>query len=497
MFGLIRQVFTKNGAARKPVAAAENRLRGPRVLRRRVKASLDIADSTYMPRHFTYADSLPPDLAVNATARQYARNRARYEIANNSYAKGILETLVNDIVGTGARLQMLLPGQIAQFNRIIELDFAAWIKAARFTQKYQAMKRAQKMDGESFGIMATNPAVRHPVKLDMAVLEAEQVCSPWAGIAGSGYVDGILYDTFGNPVRYSVKSRKPGGETAIVDEDYTKYSANAVIHRYRQDRPGQSRGYTEFAPCLPLFAKMRSFILSVVNAAQSAANFSWIMETDGLPGESTADAAWEEVELEGGMGMALPKGMKAKQMKAEQPVATFPEFKAELINEVARCLNIPYNIAAGNSSSYNYASGRLDHQTYFKSINVERAQDEIIILDPVFDSWWQEARLLPRYRQLLLAAPDNLPHKWFYDGREHVDPAKEANAQEKRLKNMTTSLATEYAKQGQDWEQEIQQIARERELLKSLDITVEEAAPESAAVASLEERIQEIEDAEK
>ena len=39
---------------------------------------------------------------------------------------------------------------------------------------------------------------------------------------------------------------------------------------------------------------------------------------------------------------------------------------------------------------------------------------------------------------------------WFWDGHEHVDPSKEATAQEKRLANNTTTLAAEYAKQGKD-----------------------------------------------
>lgn len=59
---------------------------------------------------------------------------------------------------------------------------------------------------------------------------------------------------------------------------------------------------------------------------------------------------------------------------------------------------------------------------------------------------------------------------WFWDGQEHVDPAKEANAQEKRLLNKTTTLATEYARQGKDWETELRQIAKERTLMKELGI---------------------------
>ena len=61
------------------------------------------------------------------------------------------------------------------------------------------------------------------------------------------------------------------------------------------------------------------------------------------------------------------------QVEPKQPTTTYAEFKKEILNEIARCLNMPFNIAAGNSSGYNYASGRLDHQTYFKSIRVDQA----------------------------------------------------------------------------------------------------------------------------
>ena len=67
-----------------------------------------------------------------------------------------------------------------------------------------------------------------------------------------------------------------------------------------------------------------------------------------------------------------------------------------------------------------------------------------------------------------------LPSYVFWDGHEHVDPSKEATAQEKRLANNTTSLASEYAKQGKDWETELRQIAKERKLMEELGITSEE-----------------------
>jgi hypothetical protein len=44
---------------------------------------------------------------------------------------------------------------------------------------------------------------------------------------------------------------------------------------------------------------------------------------------------------------------------------------------------MPFNVAAGNSSGYNYVSRRLDHQTYFKAIRVDQSHLECVVLDRV------------------------------------------------------------------------------------------------------------------
>ena len=188
------------------------------------------------------------------------------------------------------------------------------------------------------------------------------------------------------------------------------------------------------------------------------------------------------VELEKRMATVLPDGWKLGQIKAEQPGTTYSEFKREILNEIARCLNMPFNIAAGNSSGYNYASGRLDHQTYFKSIRVEQADCNATVLDRILATWLTEAVLLTEFS--FLRGAGQVPHQWFWDGTEHVDPAKEANAQEKRLKNHTTTLAHEYARQGKDWETELRQRAKEAQLMQELGLTPDEVAPQPEAEES-------------
>ena len=135
---------------------------------------------------------------------------------------------------------------------------------------------------------------------------------------------------------------------------------------------------------------------------------------------------------------------------------------------------MPFNVAAGNSSGYNYASGRLDHQTYYKSIRVEQSQIARVILDRILHAWLQEAILIEGYLPNSLRTLDaDFSHQWFWDGHEHVDPAKEANAQKIRLASHTTTLANEYARQGRDWEAELKQRAKEIALMRELGLPIQ------------------------
>ena len=87
-----------------------------------------------------------------------------------------------------------------------------------------------------------------------------------------------------------------------------------------------------------------------------------------------------------------------------------------------------------------------------------------------------------------------MPHQWFWDGHEHVDPAKEAQAQATRISSNTTTLASEYARSGKDWETELRQRAKEVELMKELGLTAAAAAPTAPAAPVPDEKDQEEQD---
>jgi capsid protein len=290
-------------------------------------------------------------------------------------------------------------------------------------------------------------------------------------VGRSDEVDGVRLDAHGNPTSYRVLKHHPGGAVFDYGQKAIDVPAQAMIHIFRADRPELHRGIPEITPALPLFAQLRRYTLAVLAAAEAAADFAGILYTDApASGEADAVEPMDLIQLERNMLLTMPGGWKMSQLDPKQPATTYAEFKREILNEIARCLNLPYNIAAGNSSGYNYASGRLDHQTYYKAIRVDQAFIAARVLDRILAVWLREYALT---RDLDIPAV----HQWFWDGQEHVDPAKEANAQRLRLESNTTTLSHEYARQGLDWEAELRQRAREKALMRELGLIEPEITP--------------------
>ena len=437
-------------------------------IQRNVAARFDAAQTTKdNVRHWAMADYLSADEEARPEVRKILRQRSRYEIANNSYAKGLVQMLANDTIGTGPRLQVLADNE--EFNDDVETEFALWAEAVKLPQKLRMMRISRCQDGEAFAVMATNPKVRHPVKMDVMLIEADRVSGELRWLEDDTAVDGITYDVWGNPVDYRILKYHPGDVKYATGEDAFHVPAEYMLHIFRPDRPELHRGVPELSAALPLFAQLRRYNLAVLSAAEAAADFAAILYTDAPPdGEAANVPPMDALELERNMMLTVPAGWKMAQLDAKQPTANHGEFVKIILSEIARCAVSTYGSVSGDFSGHNYASGRLDNQLYHKSILVDRSFWETEVLNHIFDMWYQEysftngnpaERRTPR-------------HTWFWDGFVHVDPTKEATAQQIRLENNTTTLAAECAKDGRDYMSVLRQRAKEIKLMRELEIPI-------------------------
>lgn len=454
----------------------------------RLSASYDAARTTDDNKnHWALADGLSANAAASPGVRRTLRNRSRYEVANNSYARGMVQTIANDCIGTGPRLQLVgeMPPNDAA---VVEREFAAWMQATGLAEKLRTMRIAKSEDGEAFALEINNPALATPVKLDVRVIEAEQCTTGTAFLPTARQIDGIDYDDAGNPTRYHLLRDHPGDPLGALGRP-EPVDATRVYHWFRVDRPGQRRGIPEITPALPLFAQLRRYTLAVIAAAETAADIAAYLESDANAATEPEEIVpLDNIPIQQRTMLTLPSGWKISQLKAEQPATGYKEFKNEILNEIARGLNVPFNVAAGNSSGYNYSSGQLDHRIYYRSQLVDRAQLGDVMLDRLFLKWRQEAILIEDYLpQSFRTMRTDWSHEWFWDSGELIDPETESKALENLLRTNGTTLADWYAKRGKDWQKQFKQRAREIVEAQALGLApapTAAVAPATAAAAA-------------
>lgn len=438
-----------------------------------VSARYDAAQTTSEnAAHWSMATNWSADVEANSEVRRTLRNRARYETANNAWVCGMLTTQAYDLIGTGPRLQMT--GENEKLNRIVERDFLAWSREIDLAGKLRTAQMTKCRDGEAFLMLSYNPRLRNRVKLDVLLIEADRVTNLWDGAQlDESNIDGIQFDEWGNPLWYNVLKFHPGGRFAGMPNDSARVPADYMIHLFRQDRPGQHRGIPEITPALPLFALLRRYTLAMVKKMETSANISGVIERENDDGEEYELEAWKAFALPRDSFAALPPGAKLHSHMLQNPTDSQSSFALQVKTEVARCISLPKNVALGDSSGYNYSSGRLDYQAYDKFLGVERSNSERVGLDAILTHWVREYALtipVKSGRAYRIQTADDMPHMWYWDGREHVDPGKEATAQKQRLENNTTTLAEECARQGLDWEEVLVQRAKEQKRMKELGI---------------------------
>jgi len=471
---MAKRTAPKARASRKAPAA-----RAPRqvtVVKQTVRARYDAAQTSDDARHWANADSLSANAALVPEVRRIIRNRARYERANNAYVHGICTTKSNDLIGIGPRV--LLSTGVPAADRSIGRAWYDWSWHVRLADKLRVATEAKFLDGEAFALLFTNPRLEsRGVQLDLRLIEADQVASPayqWQQTVSpdGSLVDGVELDVYGNVIGFHVLKSHPGSNYLLGVNEYDRIAAQDMLHWFRSTRPGQHRGISELAPCLRLTANMRRYTEAVIRAAEIAADLAAFVHSNSPAAQVDEVDPFAAIEIEKGTLTTLPEGWDISQLKAEQPTNTHQAFTRTILGEIARGVNLPYHKAAFDASSYNFSSARLDGSLHDQNVRVDRDELERSWLDRIFSAWLDEALLVPGM------IPDDLPPvsewnwQWVWNGNDGIDPVKESNATETKLSTLTTSLSAEYARQGKQWDEELRQIAAERQLMAELGLTI-------------------------
>jgi capsid protein len=274
-----------------------------------------------------------------------------------------------------------------------------------------------------------------------------------------GYIDGMKFDEFGNVEYYELLKHHPGSsQWNSFDLTPEQVPAEFVMHWMKLRRPGQHRAVPECTSTLNIGANARRWREAQVSTAEKIARLTLMLKSQYGPDvESEVPDPLSTLDVSDGMMTVLPDGLEPYQLDPKHPAAAHESFHHSLIGEQARPKSMPRNKAMCDSSSYNYASGRLDHQTYYSHLDVDREDCNDLVLDPLFAVWFNSA---VRTYGWLGGDPDAISegaksHIWDWPKHRVADIVSEATANKTKLETGEESLANLYATNGRDYADDV------------------------------------------
>jgi len=471
-----------------PIARVARWIRGTvRKATRRIRGTYDAAQTSVENEdYWAWSDALNANAATSPDVRKTLRERARYERDNDGHLSGLVSKIARDLVGSGPRLQLLLPEKWTDPDfrveqntppggvREVERLFHEHCRRIGLPRKLRVMHESRIIDGESFGLLATNSALPSAgPRLDMRLYETDQIDTPFFMALDPLAFPGGYLDESGNVTEWHFLKTHPGSDVwNLRPYEFDRIAAGRVIHWAKVRRAGQIRGVSEVAAGLPLYAYLRRYTLATLASAETAAKFAAVLKVDAPPAPDNGEAppiVSDMVEVPIPRGALLTTYGEISQLKAEQPTTSYGQYKGEILTEAGAAIGAPRNASTNSSAEYNYSSGRLDHLPYERMIGVERSDLREIALDPFFREWFREASKIKGYLPDGLPPPELWAWEWHFDGFDSIDPLKDAQTDQTELAIGKTNLAEIWARKGKDWEEGMRQRARELRLAVQLE----------------------------
>lgn len=438
------------------------------------------------------------------------RGRSRELIANDPIAASIKQTLVDNVVGTGIRAQSnpdrrvlgVSDATIEAVREAAEERWQTWTCEAEFTGRHDLHSMMRLGVGqwvECGEVFLVRNVVRESVTREFwtcwDVIDPDRVSSPddtdrLDTRNGKNQIrSGVELTSRGVPVAYHIRLGHPGDgiyETSR-QERWRRISAfdpvgrPNVIHLYQQQRPGQTRGLPVLAPVMGSLDHLARFQEAALIRERVAACFSaFIVKPEhsvGLPFEGDGGATQRAIDLEPGQVEQLLPGEDIRFPNLGGLGQDFEKFVRHTMRQVGAALGLPLELFAKDFSQTNYSSARgavLEARRVFQQMQrllIRR------VLQPMWDLLFEEAFLRGDLGRLPGASENLRPWSrasWVPPGYGWVDPQKEIAASKAAIEVGVSTLADEAAAQGRDWEEVLEQQAREKQKRTDLGLT---AAP--------------------
>jgi len=454
--------------------------------------------------------SADSDLLPDLPELQY---RARDIRRNNGYAHGIVQTAVDNIVGTGLRLSAQ-PDYIAlsrigpQFNKEWADEWATQYESLFHEWWWStACHAGDTLTGDMlteqvlFSKFDNGGSLTLPLWIDrgdgfrtkLQTVEIDRLCNPHMQPNTANFRGGIEYDDFGVPVAYHILKGHPGERyfnwSSTVGMEWeriprrTPFGRLRVIHDFDSDRADQTRGKPLLSAVLDQFKNLDRYVKAEIQAALMNAMI-WGAITTPMGHEEIVDLFQNDrekymadrdahaVKMQSGTLATLFPGDKLESFMPQRPAAGFGVFTKNIERIISVGADMPYEIAKKDFSESNYSNTRAAVNEAWRSFNRRRDRLGAGWLDNVNGLFMEEmvsaGRIAaPRYYEFRRAYQRC---NWIGPGRGYVDKTKEVTGDLLALQGKTTTLQQVCAEQGRDWREVMDQVKAEQNYAESIGL---------------------------
>lgn len=391
---------------------------------------------------------------------QQVRGRARHLRFNDPTAANAAEILRTALVGYGAT--------ITCGSEEATEAFAAWAADVNFAELEGEVCDALATDGESLLILRTDAAGR----LAVQHVPAEQLDeSTTAELANGRYVAaGIEYDADDLPVAYHFRPARPTAQFQTFAPP-VRVDAADVLHVFRRQGAGQTRGLSWFAPVvLPLNELSQLLDALQVNAKIQSMMAGFVIDQNGTgPNPFGEGGDPLDVSLEPGVMRVLPQGWDVK-FSTPQQMAGAVDLVAVSLRQIASGLQIPEFLLSGDMRGVNYSSARTA-LIQFRS-RIEASQHALLV-PRFYLPIWRRWLALESLRGASWADPTLVPEIHF-PKPQWVDPESDAKATREMLDMGLISRTMAIAQLGYDATRVDAEIAADRQREAELGLSFSE-----------------------
>ena len=276
--------------------------------------------------------------------------------------------------------------------------------------------------------------------------------------------------------------------TTRKKEDFTRVLARDeagrpnVLHIFRQERPGQARGYPWFTPVLGAMNDLHKYLQAEWVRKRIAACFALFIRKVGdaaatsrglstTPDEADSDEARLQ-ELSPGMVWYGDDDQDPFIINPDIPGDSFEPFVNAAVRFIGAAVGFPPMWVGQNWSKVNYSSARAAILNAYRIVAMHQAFDVAHVYQPIYELFVEELQLRG---EIHLWDWDRLRSswcrsRWFGDRRGWVDPMKEGQGEKLEFEGRLKTLSQACAGRGVDGEEELEQIAAESEKLMELGL---------------------------